>query len=177
MTDNDFTHHYRSPYLRPLPHYRTYFPAIARSCNPFVRSLTFCPRRIAFLLIALMRTVQTSWYLFFAIMGLAKSNAIWILVLICILAFTVELWNLHLIVEAEGEGMVCGRRIPAGAFSLFLFWITVWHLWMVPLEVSGMAFYIGGKETLIVEGFWIVFIALVAWIATREPEDEGLSLA
>ncbi|KAF3037911.1 hypothetical protein E8E12_001063 [Didymella heteroderae] len=120
----DLTKHYRSPYLRPLPHWRTYFPAIFRSCNIFIRSLTSTPRRLAFLLIFLMRTLETGWFLFLAVTGATrnpnggKSNGIWILVLICLVAFTIELWNLHLIVESEGEGTVWGRRVPAGAFMV-----------------------------------------------------------
>ncbi|KAF1924755.1 uncharacterized protein M421DRAFT_424399 [Didymella exigua CBS 183.55] len=173
----DLTDHYHNPYLRLLPHYRTYFPAIFRSCNPFVRSLTLSPRRTAFLLTLVLRTVQTSWYLFLGIMGHAKSNGIWLLVAICVVAFTVEMWNLHLVVEAESEGQLGAWRVPAGAFTLFVGWIAVWHVWMVPLEVDGMAFYGSGTAVLYVEGFWIAVIAFVAWVANREPVVEGLSLA
>lgn len=161
----DLTNHYRSPYLRPLPHYRTYFPAIFRSCNPFVRSVTLCPRRIAFLLIFLMRTMQTGYYFLLDFTGFVKNDRLWILVVACLTAFTIELWNLHLIVEAEGEGLLGTWRVPAGAFSLFMFWMTAWHVWMLPMELMGMAFWISGRGMLVVEGFWIVVIAFVAWVA------------
>lgn len=179
----DLTNHYRSPYLRCLPHYRTYFPSIFRSCNILIKSLTLTPRRIAFLLIFLMRTLETGWLLIFAWAGAgrtpsgARTNAPWILVLICLVAFTIELWNLHLIVESKGEGAVWGRRIPEGAFSLFIFWITVWHVIAVGLEASGIAFYIDAQGTFILEGIVIVIIALVGWVANRDLGDGGLSLA
>lgn len=178
----DLSNHYRSSYLRPLPHWRTYFPGIIRSCNIFVKSLTFTPRRIAFLLIFLMRTLETGWFIFFAASDLGKTrdgtktNAPWILVSICLVAFTVELWNLHLIVESEGEGTVWGRRVPEGAFSLFMFWITVWHVIAVGVEASGLAFYAGVKETFIMEGIVIAIIAFVEWVANRDGVDGGLSL-
>ena len=97
--------------------------------------------------------------------------------LICLVAFTVELWNLHLIVESEGEGTVWGRRVPEGAFSLFMFWITVWHVIAVGLEASGLAFYAGVKETFVMEGIVIAIIAFVGWVANRDGVDGGLSLA
>ncbi|KAH6615383.1 hypothetical protein C7974DRAFT_403854, partial [Boeremia exigua] len=172
MAITDLTHHYQSQHLRPLPHYRTYFPALVQSCNPFVRSIALSPRRIVFLLIFLMRTVQTSYYLLLSVMSLTSGHGVWLLVSICFVAFTLELWNLHLIVEAEGDGLVFGKRIPAGAFSLFLFWMAVWHVWIVPLEVSGIAFYVGAKETLIVEGFWIAVVGCVAHVANNARDAE-----
>lgn len=179
----DLTNHYRSPYLLCLPHYRTYFPGLCRSCNILVKSLTLTPRRIAFLLIFLLRTLETAWVLLFAWAGAgrtpngAKTNAPWILVLICVVAFTIELWNLHLIVESEGEGRVWGRRVPEGAFSLFMFWIAVFHVVFVGLEVTGMAFYVDAQGTFVTEAIVIAIIALVAWFANREVADGGLGLA
>jgi len=179
----DLSNHYQSPYLRCLPHWRTYFPGIFSSCNIFVKSMTLTPRRVAFPLIFLMRTLETAWFFLFAASGSgrtpdgAKTNAPWILVLICMVAFTIELWNLHLIVESAGEGTVWGRRVPEGAFSLFMFWITVWHVIAVGLEVSGIAFWIDAQGTFVMEGIVIAIIALVAWIANRDVGDGGLSLA
>ena len=179
----DLSNHYRSPYLRCLPHYRTYFPGIFRSCNVAVKSLILTPRRIAFLLIFLMRTLETAWFLFLAatdsgrLRDGTKSNLLWVLVLICMVAFTIELWDLHLIVESEGDGTVWGRRIPEGAFSLFMFWITILHVIMVGLEVTGLAFWAGGKDWLQFEGIVIAIVAGVAWVASREVADGGLSLA
>lgn len=170
-------HHYRTPYLRPLPHYRTYFFALLQSCNPFVRSSDLSPRRIFFLVIFLMRTVQTGWYLSLAVSGAAKSNAIWVLVLICFVAFTVELWNLHLLVEAEGEGMIFGTSIHRGLFALFLLWTVVWHLWLVPLEVNGLAFYLAAGITFMFEGFWLTILIFLAWVANREVKGDGILLA
>jgi hypothetical protein len=179
----DLSNHYRSPYLRPLPHWRTYFPGIFRSCNILVKSLTLTPRRIAFLLIFLMRTLETAWFLFFAWLSagrtpsLAKSNAQYTLVLICLVAFTIELWNLHLIVESEGEGNVWGRRVPEGAFSLFMFWITVCHVIFVGMEVTGIAFYIDAQGTFITESILIAIIVLAGWAANRDGVDGNLTLA
>ncbi len=177
MAPVDLTNHYQNPYLRPLPHYRTYFRALLCSCNPFVRSFTLSPRRLVFLLVFLMRTVQTSYYLLLAALGLGRNNSIWVLVFIFLVVSTVELWNLHLIVEAEGDGAVLGWRIPAVAFSVVLFWITVWHMWMVPMEMNGMAFYVSGKATLIMEVFWIAVICCLAWVANQDWEGVGVILA
>jgi hypothetical protein len=179
----DLSNHYRSPYLRCLPHWRTYFRGLFCSCNIAVKSMTLTPRRIAFLLIFLMRTLETGLVLILALAGAGKTpsghhtNGPWVLWLICMVAFTFELWNLHLIVESEGDGAVWGKRVPEGAITLFMFWITVWHVIVVGLEVTGMAFYIDAQGTFITEGIVIVFIALVGWVAKRDVGDGGLSLA
>jgi hypothetical protein len=127
--------------------------------------------------------LETAWFLFFAWLSagrtpsLAKSNAQYTLVLICLVAFTIELWNLHLIVESEGEGNVWGRRVPEGAFSLFMFWITVCHVIFVGMEVTGIAFYIDAQGTFITESILIAIIVLAGWAANRDGVDGNLTLA
>lgn len=172
----DLTNHYQSPHLRPLPHYRTYFPALFRSCNPFVRSLTLCPRRIAFLLIFLTRTWQTAYFLLIALVGLVDNTRIRVQIAVYFVLFTVELWNLHRVVEAEGEGVLGTWRVPAGAFTLFVFWILAWIAWISPTEQMGMRTVAAMVGVLAAEVFWVVVIAFVARVASKEPADQGLSL-
>jgi hypothetical protein len=173
----DLTNHYRSPYLLPVPHWRTYLPGIFRSCNFFVRSMNLCPRRIAFLLNFLMRTLEAAYFSAISLTGSWNDYGVWLLVFVIFTAFTIELWNLHLIVEAEGDGMVWGRRIPAGAFTLFMLWNTVAHVVLVVLEITGMMFYVFEDGTFNIEGTLIAVTVLLAWVANRDVVDGGMSLA
>ena len=162
---------YQNPWLRHLPHYRTCFPSLARSCNPFVSSLRL--RRIAFLIIVVLRVIES---LYFALVWTVRKPSFLVPgLLITLLVFFFVAWNLDLIVEAEGERRLFGVRIPSGVFSVFLWLVVVVHLFLVGLEVTGLGVLMDG--TLKTWGFWIVVMFLVALVAAREPEEVGLSLA
>lgn len=180
---NDLTNHYRSPYLLCLPHYRTYFPALRTSSNVLIKSPILTPRRLAFLVIFLLRTLETAWVLLLASIGAGRSpdgtrsNAPWILLLMCVVAFTIELWNLHLIVESVREGGVRGRQPPEGLFTLILFWTALFHVILVGMEVTGIAFFVDAQGTFVTEAIVIAIIVLVAWVANWEVADGELTLA
>ena len=164
--------HYPSRWLRQLPHYRTCLPSIGRSCNPFVDPLSLRLRRIAFLCITFLRVIET---LFFTLVFYMRKPG-WLIpgVLLILVLFFLIAWNLHLIVEAEGERRVSRLRIPAGAFSLFLWVVVVVHIVLVGLEVTGLSYFVDGTQKT--WAVWMLIICLVAWVASKGPEEGSLSL-
>ena len=90
-------------------------------------------------------------------------------------AFFCMAWNLHLIVEAEGERRVLRLTLPSGAFSAFLWVVVVVHIVLIGLEVTGLSWLFDGTRKT--WAFWILVVFLVAWVAGREPEEGSLSLA
>lgn len=164
--------HYPSRYLTQLPYYRTSLPKIARSCNPFVDPVSLRLRRIAFLCIINLRVIET---LFFALVfWLRKPILLVPEVLIVLAIFFLVAWNLHLIVEAEGDRKIFRLTIPSGAFGAFLWIVVAVHVVLIGLEISGLSWYVDG--TTRTWGFWILVICLVARIAGRESEEGSLSL-
>lgn len=171
--DAHLTSHYQSLWLRQLPHYQTCLPSISRSCNPYVNSLSLRLRRIAFLTIIFLRVIET---LLFALVFYMRKPS-WLVpgVLLTLAVFFLVAWNLHLIVEAEGERRVFKLRIPSGAFSAFLWVVVVVHVVLIGLEVTGLSYYVDGTQKT--WAFWILVICLVAWVAGRDPDVESVSLA
>lgn len=167
--------HYQSPWLRQLPHYRTWFPAITRSCNPFVDSSTLRGRRIAFLCIILLRSIEAlfcAFVLYVRHFGFLRST-IWMIIVF--VAFLFMAWNLHLIVDAEGGRRVSKLTIPGGVFTVFLWFMVVVHVVLIGLEITGLSFLIDGTRKNWV--FWILVVTVVAWVAGREEEEGSLTLA
>ncbi|KAJ4985376.1 hypothetical protein SVAN01_09131 [Stagonosporopsis vannaccii] len=174
--DANSASHYQSPWLRQLPHYRTWFPAVKRSCNPFVDSPTLRGRRIAFLLIILMRIIEALFFVFvlwYRRPGFLFST-IWMLVVF--LAFLFVAWNLHLIVEAEGGRRVISKlTFPSGVFTAFLWLMVVVHVILIGLEITGLSWFIDGTRKTWLG--WMLVVTVVAWVAGREEEEGTLTLA
>jgi hypothetical protein len=169
----DLTSHYQSPWLRQLPHYRTCLPGIGRSCNVISSPPSVRARRIAFLVIITLRTIEA--LLFSAVFYM--HAIIWFVfgVPLTIAVFLLVGWNLHLIVEVEGDRQLLGLRIPNTAFAVFLWVVVVVHVYLVGLEVTGLSYYTGGTRLYWV--FWISVVCFVAWVASRESDEGSLSLA
>ena len=170
-SSTDLTNHYRNPHLRQLPHYRTCIPNVARSCNPFISPPSLCLRRIGFLIIVLLRIVQVAYY---TLAWRFDSSKILIpVILICVIMFSLEIWNLHLITEAEGERRLFGFCVPSWAYRVF-FWVwTLWHFLWIPLEASGIAFWMDAKWTLWMEVWSLVLLCSVAWVTGRGESEMG----
>lgn len=176
-TDNvSLALHYQSPWLRQLPHHRSWLPAVLSSCRPSVNSLSLRWRRIAFLFVTILRIIE--WVFFvFVFSTNTRSHEVLIPILwlvVFFLAFLLVAWNLHLIVEAEGERRIWRVTIPNAVFTVFLWWIVVVHVFLIGLEVTGMVWFYGGT----VQGwtFWTLVIILVAWVAGRKYNDGGVLL-
>ena len=82
-------------------------------------------------------------------------------------------WNLHLIVECEGQRKVLGYTFGRGGFDAFLGVMVVVHAGFVVDAVMGWSRAVG----LVGENLVLLAIFGVAWVATWRAEEGGLSLA
>lgn len=169
----DVSSHYQSAWLRQLPHYRTCLPGIGRSCNVISSPSPSRARRIAFLAIMILRTVETLLFATVFYMHALKWFIFGLPVTLAVFVFVA--WNLHLIVEAEGERQLSKLRIPGAAFTVFLWIVLVVHVFLVGLEVTGLSYFTGG--TRMNWFFWILLICFVAWVAGRDSDEGSLTLA
>lgn len=165
--------HYQSPYLRQLPYYRTCLSSIAHSCNPVTGPPSLRLRRTAYLVIIILRTIEALLFMF--TFYVRKPSWLILAALLIFATFVFVAWNLHLIVEAEGERTAFKFRIPSVVFSVFMWVVVVVHVILVGLEVTGLSYYVDGTQKT--WGFWILIICLVAWVAGREPEEGSLTIA
>lgn len=95
--------------------------------------------------------------------------------LIVFVAFLFIVWNLHLIVEAEGGRRISKLKIPGAVFTAFLWFMVAVHIILIGLEITGLSWFIDGtRKTWL---FWMLVITVVAWVAGREEEEGTLTLA
>jgi hypothetical protein len=173
--DANLASHYSNPWLRQLPHYRTWSPAIVRSCNPFGDPTSLRRRRIAFLCIIFLRILESLFFAFVLYMrrpGLFLST-VWIVSIF--FAFLLVAWNLHLIVEAEGERKMLRVAVPSQAFTAFLWMMVAIHVFLIGLEITGLSWLMDGTRKI--WAFWILVICVVAWVTGREEDEGGVTLA
>lgn len=172
VTINDYTERSqaRRPFERQCPNLRTCWPGLSRSFNVFdTTSRPEMLRRVAFVLILGLRflhTIFSAYYMFFATFFAALP-----MTMLNALFFFFVAWNLHLIIEMSGERMVFGHRFGRGSFDVFLGAMVLAHFWVVPADV-----WLGVGGWSIVWSSFDLMILGVAWVATWEPEDGGLTL-
>lgn len=176
MPADNLTFHYRSPWLRQLPHYRTWFPAVLRSCKLFTEPSSPRWRRIAFLCLLTLRLIEWLWFCLVIAISRRRPglflSMIWLVSVF--LAFLLVAWNLHFIVEARGSRKLWKVAIPSGVFTAFLWWMVIVHVFLISLEISGFTYFYG--STLSDWAFWITTIVVAAWVAGREDTGHGVTL-
>jgi hypothetical protein len=172
VTINDYADfpQQRHPFSRQCPNLRTCWPGLSRSFNAFdTNSRPEMLRRIAFILILGLRFLHTLFFAYYMLFATFFS-ALPVTMLNTLFFFFVA-WNLHLIIEMSGERMVFGRRFGRSSFDLFLAAMLVAHLWVVPADI-----WLGIGGWSIVWTSFDLMILGVAWVATWDPEDGGLTL-
>lgn len=173
---DDLASHYQSPWLRQLPHYRTWLPAVLRSCRLSAERPSVRWRRIAFLCLIVLRFLEWLW--FCLVIAITRKrpgfflSTIWLVGVL--LAFLLVAWNLQFIVEAQGSRRVWKVTIPSGVFTGFLWWLVIVHIFLISLEVSGFTYFYG--STLSDWAFWIAAVVAVAWVTVRGDNDNGVIL-
>ncbi|KAF2734635.1 hypothetical protein EJ04DRAFT_523474 [Polyplosphaeria fusca] len=179
--DDYATYGRRNPFSRQCPHYRDFFPGMSRSLNPFGHEGDGVQRRLAFLAILVLR------FLHIILFTRQLNTSLWSvpLTLLNILFFLFTAWNLHLIVDMQGERIVFARRFGRAAFDGFLWLMAACHLGVLIWDfVKGYLVCEAGAQCAAAIGsasaIWSVLVLaifLVAWVATWEPEDGPLTLA
>ncbi|XPS78656.1 hypothetical protein M3J09_010663 [Ascochyta lentis] len=164
--------HYRSPYLRQIPHYRTCLPSIGHSCNLFADPPSLRLRRIAFLCIISLRIIEAIFFTF--VLYIRKPSLLIPGILLTLVVFFIVAWNLHLVVEAEGQRQLFRARISGRAFGAFLWVLVVVHVVLIWLEITGLSCFVDGTQRT--WAFWVFTICVAAWVAGKEPVDGSLSL-
>ncbi|KAF2113590.1 hypothetical protein BDV96DRAFT_647846 [Lophiotrema nucula] len=186
VTINDYTTYrqHSSPLgvslNRQCPNLRTCFPGLSRSLNPFVSDTEVFQRRLALITILILRILYTILFSY------QLRTSLWSapLTLLNILFFFFVAWNLHLIVDMNGDRIVFRKRFTRKWSDGFLWLmvgahaaVLVWDFWTGYLKcVAGAqcAAAIGSASAI-----WSVFFLAifgVAWVATWEEEDGPLSL-
>jgi hypothetical protein len=153
---------------RQCPNLRSCWPGLAASFNPLVADRSVALRRIAFLTILALRLLNTLMHGYMNRRSLSSIPG----TAINLLFFFFMAWNLHLIVECVGERKVFGHRFGRSSFDAFLAGLVVVHVYVV-----GMNGIFGWGGWDVMSNLVLLAIFGVAWVATWEPDDGGLSLA
>ncbi|KAF2465202.1 uncharacterized protein BDR25DRAFT_91502 [Lindgomyces ingoldianus] len=154
----------RPSHSRQCPNLRTCWPGLSQSFNPCVPDRPLMLRRSAFLSVLILRLLHSTLYTLPFLTSLFALPA----TALNILFFFFVAWNLHLIVEMQGERKVFGIRFGRRSFDAFLWGLVAVHIWMLGWDIfTGYLLGVGGNT------LWTVMLLVifgVAWVATWDPE-------
>jgi hypothetical protein len=128
-------------------------------------------RRIAFIATLSLRFLHnliTTWYSSGLGWGLPST-------VIGILFFFFMAWNLHLIVNMDGNRMVMGRTYGRRDFDTYLGAFVGLHLLLVIADM-GMRGVLGGVPGYFMWGCVDLAIFGTAWVATWDEDEGGMTL-
>jgi hypothetical protein len=125
-------------------------------------------RRIAFLLIQCLQ-ILCIW-LYITHMMLSRTELSWLVV--AILVFFFRAWNLHLIVQMEGDRTVFGKRVERTRLGGFLWGMVGVYAGLLVRSIWKVGVW---RFEGLLCGLWVgadVAVLLVARVVTRMPEKE-----
>jgi hypothetical protein len=116
----------------------------------------------------LIHNIVNTWYS--SAMGWGLPSTIF-----GILFFFFMAWNLHLIVNMEGGRMVVGRTFGRDSFDGALLGFVAAHAVLLMMDFLAWG-VLGGVPGYFLWGCVDLSIFGIAWVATWDEEDGGLSL-
>lgn len=167
ISDSDYNRSER-PFSRQCPSLRLPWSGMAESYNPFVESRALMLRRVGFLLIQLIQLVYLVFYTSF--IPLSPAALPW--TLSAVLFFFFLAWNLHLIVEMDGDRIVLGKRFGRVWFDCFLWGVVGTDAGLLAWTFAGR-----GERGYTVQALrvvWHLAIFAVAWVSTWDADREVL---
>jgi hypothetical protein len=131
-------------------------------------------RRIPFVITILLRLLHSAYFFSpTSYLKTLRNNHMTIpLSILSILFFFFLAWNLHLIVQMEGERKVLGRTFTRRDFDYFLWFCMGVHGSLVVAELVYRAEFLNYE----VGGLVFLCVYAVAWVATWDPEDGAVRL-